>query len=226
MQLTGLGAVLFDLDGTLVDSAPDLALAVDAMLLELDRPPAGEARVRQWVGNGAQRLVKRALTGQMEAEPPPELFERALPRFFHHYEASLCVKSMLYPGVREGLRRMRRQGLKLAVVTNKPARFVAPLLSALDIRQDFAVLVGGDTLAEKKPHPAPLVYAAEQLGQRLDRTLMVGDSRNDVLAARRASMPVVCVPYGYNHGEDIRRTEPDAVVEDLCELATLIERAL
>jgi phosphoglycolate phosphatase len=226
MRLQAVKAVLFDLDGTLVDSAPDLARAVDATLLELDRAPAGEARVREWVGNGAQRLLKRALTGQMEAEPPAELFERAMPRFFHHYEANLCIDSVLYVGVREGLQRLRRQGLQLAVVTNKPGRFVSPLLSALDIGEDFAVLVGGDTLAEKKPHPAPLLHAAKQLGQSPAQTLMVGDSRNDVLAARRAQMPVICVPYGYNHGEDIRRTEPDAVVEDLCELATLIERAL
>jgi len=222
MRFDGIRALLFDLDGTLVDSVPDLAAAVDAMLADVGRPPAGEARVREWVGNGSQRLVKRALVGQMHGEPAPELFERAMPRFIAHYDARLADRSALYDGVRDGLHRLKGAGYKLGIVTNKPARFIEPLLAALGVREDFAVLVGGDTLAEKKPHPAPLLHAAELLGEGPATTLMVGDSRNDVEAARRAQMAVVCVPYGYNHGEDIRLAAPDAVVEDLRELARLL----
>ncbi len=222
MRFAGIRALLFDLDGTLVDSVPDLAAAVDAMLADLGLPPAGEARVREWVGNGSQRLVKRALTGRMDGEPDPALLARAMPLFMAHYERLLCHRSALFDGVREGLRQLRAAGLKMAVVTNKPSRFIEPLLSALGVREDFAVLVGGDTLAERKPHPAPLLYAAQRLGEDPAAALMVGDSRNDVEAARRANMAVVCVPYGYNHGEDIRQASPDAVVEDLRELARLL----
>lgn len=223
MSFEAVRAVLFDLDGTLVDSVPDLATAVDATLAEFGREPAGEARVREWVGNGAQRLVKRALTGSMDGEPPAALFEQAFPRFLEHYGRHLSDRSRLYPGVAEALATLRAQGLALAVVTNKPERFVAPLLSALGIARDFAVVVGGDTLARKKPHPAPLLHAADALGAAPAATLMVGDSRNDVLAARAAGMGIVCVPYGYNHGEDIRLAAPDAVVEDLRELASLLK---
>lgn len=225
MRLSSLRAVLFDLDGTLVDSVPDLAGAVDGTLTELGRARAGEARVREWVGNGAERLIKRALTGQMDGEPPAELTAWALARFFEHYGERLSGESRLYGGVREGLAALRSHGLALAVVTNKPERFVAPLLEALGIGEQFSVLVGGDTLSEKKPHPAPLLHAASELGCEPEAALMVGDSRNDVLAARRAGMPIICVPYGYNHGQDIRDEAPDAVVDDLVELAGLIERA-
>jgi phosphoglycolate phosphatase len=223
MSFAGVGAVLFDLDGTLVDSVPDLTTAVDAMLAELGRSPAGEAKVREWIGNGAQRLVKRALVGAMDGEPAATLFEQAFPRFLEHYQQHLCERTRLYDGVADCLAELRSQELPLGVVTNKPERFTQPLLAALGIARDFAVVVGGDTLAQKKPHPAPLLYAAEQLGVAPAAVLMVGDSRNDVLAARQAGMPVVCVPYGYNHGEDIRLTAPDAVVEDLRQLKGLLK---
>jgi phosphoglycolate phosphatase len=225
VTFSGIRAILFDLDGTLVDSAPDLATAVNAMLAELDRPPVAEERVRAWVGNGARRLVKRALTGRMDGEPPGDLFEQAFPRFLSHYQRHLCDASQLYAGVADALGELRRRGLALGVVTNKPERFIGPLLAGLGIAQDFAVVVGGDTLAQKKPDPAPLLYAAQRLDAAPAQTLMVGDSRNDVLAARQAGMPVVCVPYGYNHGEDIRLTAPDAVVEDLRELAKVLSSA-
>lgn len=222
MNVTGARAVLFDLDGTLVDSAPDLAVAVDAALAELGRSPAGEGRVREWIGDGAQLLVKRALTGSLDGEPPAELFERVYPCFLAHYRRHLSDRSRLYPGVAAALADLRRQGLALGVVSNKPQRFIGPLLAALGIERDFAVVVGGDTLAQRKPHPAPLLFAARQLGVAPAQTLMAGDSRNDVQAARQACMRVVCVPYGYNHGEDIRLAAPDAVVEDLRELAALL----
>lgn len=218
MRWDGIGALLFDLDGTLVDSVPDLADAVDAMLGELDRPPAGEACVREWVGNGSARLVKRALTGTMDAEPKPTLFEQAMPAFLRHYGERLCVRSRLYPGVAEALPELAGH-FPLAVVTNKPEAFIAPLLAHLGIAEHFTVCVGGDTLPQKKPDPAPLLHAAAQLGVPATAALVIGDSRNDVEAARRARMRVVCVPYGYNHGQAIEAAAPDAVLPDLRELA-------
>lgn|SRR5690625_988493 len=223
MMFSGVRAVLFDLDGTLVDSVPDLATAVDAMLVEMRREAVGEAQVRQWVGNGAQRLVKRALTGEMQAEPEAALFETALSRFLDHYARHLTDRSRLYDGAREALASLRAQGLLLGLVTNKPERFIAPLLSSLAIEADFSVVVGGDTLAQKKPHPAPLLHAAQQLKVEPEAVLMVGDSRNDVLAARHAGMRVLCVPYGYNHGEDIQAAAPDALVANLRDIAELLK---
>lgn len=223
MSFENIDAILFDLDGTLVDSVPDLAAATDAMLVDMGRAVAGEALVREWVGNGAERLVKRALTGKMDGEPLAAELEKAFPLFMEHYQRHLQGQSRLYPGVKECLADLQERDLGLGLVTNKPERFIAPLLEALGIAEVFAVVVGGDTLADKKPHPAPLLHAARQLGVEPAAALMVGDSRNDVLAARRAGMQIVCVPYGYNHGEDIRLTEPDAVVEDLRELSGLLK---
>ncbi len=214
--------ILIDLDGTLVDSVPDLARAVDAMLAELGRPAAGATVVRRWVGNGAPRLVKRALTGDMDAEPEQELFERGFALFQRIYAEHVLVDSRLYPGVLEGLEALRREGYALACITNKPARFTEPLLLGLGIAPFFALTVSGDTLPRKKPDPAPLRYAAEFFKVPAERVLMVGDSRNDVQAARAAGTSVVCVPYGYNHGEDIAGAAPDAVIESLAELPELL----
>ncbi|ROR29536.1 phosphoglycolate phosphatase [Inmirania thermothiophila] len=215
-------AVLLDLDGTLVDSAPDLAAAVDEMLAALGRTPAGEAAVRRWIGNGAPRLVKRALTGEMEAEPDPALFERAYALFLDAYQRHLSEGTRLYPGVAQGLEGLAAMGLRLGCITNKPARFTEPLLARLGIRRYFGVVVSGDTLPRGKPDPAPLLHAAACLKIEPGRTLMVGDSVNDVQAARAAGMRVVCVPYGYNHGEDIAAAQPDAVIASLAELPAWI----
>jgi phosphoglycolate phosphatase len=217
--------LLFDLDGTLVDSAPDLARAVDRMLLEFERPPVGEEQVRRWVGNGSRRLVKRALTGRMDGEVEEELAAHALQRFFHHYSNSLSAHSRLYEGVAEALPKLRANGYALGVVTNKPVRFAEPLLRELGILGYFSAIIGGDCLPQRKPDPEPLLHAAQLLGTAPACTLMVGDSRNDVEAARAAGMPVVCVPYGYNHGRDIREFEPDAVIHGLHELLPLLTEA-
>ncbi len=225
MRLADIQAVLFDLDGTLVDSVPDLARAIDRMLAEFDRPPAGEAKVRDWVGNGSLNLVRRALSGRMEGDVDPELANQALERYFFHYSNNLSTHSQLYPGVEETLSQLATAGYALAVVTNKPARFAEPLLNDLGIGKYFSVIIGGDTLPERKPHPAPLLHAAQQLGVTPSRTLMVGDSRNDIEAARAAGMPVVCVPYGYNHGRDVREYSPDAVVSGFRDILALLNEA-
>jgi len=219
-------AVLFDLDGTLVDSAPDLATAVNRTLAELGHAPVAEDTVRVWIGNGARRLVARALAGRRDVEADPPGLEAALARFFVHYQECLVDRSRLYPGVREGLARLERLGLPLAVVTNKPERFTAPLLEALDIRAQFRALVGGDTLAVKKPDPAPLEHAAALLGVPARSCLLVGDSRADMEAALAAGMPMVRVPYGYPGGDATFADHPELEVAGVDALAQRLEAEL
>ena len=214
---------LIDLDGTLVDSVPDLAWAVDRTLEELGRPPAGEARVRDWVGNGVERLVKRALTGTLDGEPDPAQFESALPVFQRYYHEINGRLSRPFPGVIEGLEGLRDAGIQLGCVTNKAEAFTLPLLEKLELRPFFRLVVSGDTTPHKKPHPAPLLHAAEHFGLPPEAGLMVGDSRHDVEAARNAGFQVVAVTYGYNHGEDIRASHPDAVVDRLDQIPPLLQ---
>ena len=209
---------LIDLDGTLVDSVPELALCVDAMLRALARPECGEAAVRLWVGNGVERLVKRALTGEFDGEPASEEFALGLRIFNELYRLQNGRACHLYPGVREGLDALAARRIRLGCVTNKPERFTLPLLEQFGIRAYFDTVVAGDSLAVKKPDPGPLLYAAEQLDCPPASALMVGDSQSDVKAARAAGFHIVCLSYGYNHGRDIREMNPDAVIDSLSEL--------
>jgi len=214
--------ILIDVDGTLVDSVPDLAYCVDEMMRRLGRPPHGEARVRDWVGNGVERLVRRALVGRLDGEPGDEDFEKAHPIFLELYAENTSRRSVLYPGVREGLDYMKSQGYRLGCVTNKASQFTIPLLKDLGLHDEFGVVVCGDTLPVKKPDPQPLLHAAERLGVSAEDSLMLGDSKSDVAAARAAGFQVVCMSYGYNHGEDIRDYSPDAVIDSMAELPTLL----
>jgi len=213
--------VLFDLDGTLVDSVPDLARAVDQMLTALGREPAGAEAVRQWVGNGVDMLVQRALAGRLQvdpAAPQDELFLPALELFKAAYAQANGRVSQVYPGVRELLDHYQASSLPMALVTNKPTAFTQPLLERLGLASYFPVVVCGDTLSRKKPDPAPLRHACEQIGVTPTQALMVGDSQVDVAAARAAGCAVVCVSYGYNRGEPIARAGADRVVDSLAEL--------
>lgn len=216
------GMVLIDLDGTLVDSVPDLSFCVDEMMARLGRPPRGESAVRQWVGNGVERLVERALTGELDGESDSADLERALPIFLDLYAEHTAARSVLYPGVRAGLDLLCARGYRLGCVTNKAARFTEPLLEALDIRSTFELVVSGDTLPEKKPSPLPLLHAARHFGVEPAAALMLGDSISDVKAARAAGFGIICVSYGYNHGEDIRTAEPDAVIDSFTELGEIL----
>ncbi len=217
--------ILLDVDGTLVDSVPDLAYCIDETLDRLGLPRRGEAAVRLWVGNGVERLVQRALVNDLDGEPNRSLYERALPLFLDLYAENTSRRSVLYPGVQEGLNYLAVAGYRLGAVTNKAERFTLPLLEALGIERYFELVVSGDTLSKKKPDPLPLLHAAQKLGVAPAESLMVGDSSNDVQAARAAGFQIVCVSYGYNHGEDIRETHPDAVIDSLAELKTVLERA-
>jgi phosphoglycolate phosphatase len=214
--------ILIDLDGTLVDSVPDLSYCVDELMARLGRPPHGEAAVRNWVGNGVERLVRRALIGQLDGEPSDADFERAYPIFLELYSENTSKRSVLYPGVREGLDYLLTNGYPLGCVTNKAAQFTLPLLKDLGILDAFGLVVSGDTLPEKKPHPAPLLHAASHFGVGPSKALMIGDSVSDVKAARAAGFQIVCMTYGYNHGQDIRLAEPDAVIDSMADLRTWI----
>lgn len=213
--------ILFDLDGTLVDSVPDLAFCIDGMMTQLKRPAWGEARVREWVGNGVERLVKRALIGQLNGEPDDAEYAKALPLFMALYTEHNGQRSQLYPGVKSGLDKLRAAGFNLACVTNKADQFTRPLLKSLGIYDYFSLITSGDTLPKKKPDPLPLTHTSKHFQLTPEQSLMIGDSSNDVKAARAAGFGIVCVPYGYNHGEDINLSNPDAVIDSIAQLETL-----
>lgn len=210
--------VMFDLDGTLLDSVPDLAAAVDSMLLQLGRPPAGVAQVRHWVGNGAPVLVRRALAGAVEhCKVDDALASRALELFLAAYAGEHHLSSV-YPGVIETLDWLRDQSVDLALITNKPERFVAPLLEEKGLGGYFRWILGGDSLARQKPDPDGLLHVLAQADVAPAQSLFIGDSRNDVLAARAAGVACVAVSYGYNHGRPVAEEVPDLLVDDLRQL--------
>jgi phosphoglycolate phosphatase len=218
-------ALLFDLDGTLVDSVPDIAVAIDRMLVSLQLPAAGEAKVRNWVGNGAQKLVQRALAyGYDEPENAVswERLTQAHQRYSDFYRENLAVHTRCYDAVIPALQQLHAAGLPLAVVTNKPEAFAVELLRELGLLPLLACVIGGDSVAERKPMAMPLLEACRRMNVNAVRCWMVGDSKTDIHAARNAGMPVVAVPYGYNHGEDVRVFAPDVVVDSLAELAALL----
>jgi phosphoglycolate phosphatase len=218
--------ILIDLDGTLVDSVPDLAFCVDAMMGRMGRAPYGEAAVRNWVGNGVERLVRRSLTGQLNGEPVDADFEQAYPIFLELYRDNTSQRSRLYPGIREGLDWLKGAGYRLGCVTNKAAQFTEPLLRDLGVRDFFEIVISGDSLPRNKPDPMPLLHAAAHFGADPADALMIGDSVSDVKAARAAGFRIFCMSYGYNHGQDIRDFHPDAVLDSLVEVQGLLEGAI
>jgi phosphoglycolate phosphatase len=221
-RLTAPRLVLFDLDGTLVDTVPDLAACVDATMADLGMPPRGESKVRCWVGDGIERLVKRALTDSQDGEPEAGIFDLALERFMGIYARHVSERSRPYPGAEPLLAFFEARKTPRVCVTNKAARYTEALLSDLGWLGRFDLVLSGDSLARKKPDPLPLLHAARHFGVSPGQCLMVGDSKNDVAAARAAGVPVVCVSYGYNHGEDIATAKPDLVIDSLDELLRLI----
>lgn len=216
--------VLFDLDGTLLDSVPDLALAVQRMQTQLQLPVATFEDITHWVGNGAQMLVQRALAGRIDPqgdEPDLALFEQAFPLFLEIYGNCCAERSQPYDGVLDFLAELKRRKIPMALVTNKPISFTRQLLSHFKLGHYFSVVLGGDSLAQKKPNPMQLLYAMNECNAEPESTLMVGDSRSDILAARAAGCPVVAVSYGYNHGEPVSQYQPDQVVDNLMQLVAV-----
>ena len=212
--------ILFDLDGTLIDSAPDLALSVNYMLRSINHNEFSEEIIDSWVGNGAQTLVRRALSGNKIVDENIDngLFKKALSIFLEYYKNNLCVKTTPYPNVKTTLQALKDDGYKLAVITNKPFDFIEPILQQLELDNLFELCIGGDSLSEKKPSPLPLQYMCKKFNIKPRNTLMIGDSKNDILAAKAANIHSIAVSYGYNYGEDIRVYEPDYTVDDFSDI--------
>ena len=221
-----LKAIAFDLDGTLIDSVPDLAAATQATLSELDLPACTENQVRSWIGNGAQILMSRALTHALNREVQQDELDNAMPKFMHHYQDNLQQHSQLYPHVKEVLEQLTAFGFPLAIVTNKPHRFTIPLLEAFGISDYFSHVLGGDSLERMKPDPMPLTHLLSLWQLEPDELLMVGDSKNDILAAKAAGIASIGLTYGYNYGEDIGLSDPNAVCEQLSEIMALVSSSL
>ena len=219
-----LSAVLFDLDGTLLDTVTDIASALNRALHEYACRSMAEGEVRRMIGRGAPILIERALASQgraIDAAAQAAMVER----FFHHYGALEEMNedsAQPYAGAAELLHALHGAGLRTAVVTNKQHRFAAALLKRLRLSGWIDLVVGGDTCLRRKPDPQPLLFACDLLGVAPIESLMVGDSVNDVQAARAAGIPIVCVSYGYNEGRDPRTLDCDLLIDSLAELPALL----
>ena len=230
---TRFDAAIVDLDGTMVDTLGDFAASLNRMLDDLSLPHVAPSAIEKMVGKGSEHLIHSALVHVMgpavadatEADAKARaLFDRAWERYQHHYLAINGRHSAVYPGVIEGLKALRAQGLRLACLTNKPTSFAKPLLADKGLDGFFELVFGGDAFERKKPDPLPLLKTCEAMGTAPERTLMVGDSSNDARAARAAGCPVVLVTYGYNHGEPVRGVDADGFVDSLAELAPAAAR--
>ena len=190
------------------------------MLKTLDRDTFSEDVIHGWVGNGAQTLVQRALSGKSEIDENLDaaFAAEALNTFLAFYAQNLCVATVTYPNVPTTLRALKSMGYRLAIVTNKPFAFVEPILDGLKLSGIFELILGGDSLAQKKPDPAPLLHVCKQLDVTVEECVMVGDSKNDILAANTCSMQSIGVSYGYNYGEDIGSYDPDIVVDNFANI--------
>lgn len=218
--------LIFDFDGTLIDSVPDLADATNAMLTTLGKDTHPLDTIRNWVGNGSRMLVERALVGKIEVlkdELTVEEAEHAEQVFFDAYKNLSDSKTVAYPNVDSGLRQLKEAGYTLALVTNKPIRFVPKILESFGWTSLFDMVLGGDSLTTKKPDPAPLLHVCDKLGVMQDKAVMIGDSRNDILAGQNAKIDTLGLSYGYNYGQDIRDLNPTAAFDDF---ATLVKYLL
>ena len=213
--------IQLDLDGTLVDSVPDIAWCIDRTMPRFGIPPRGESLVREWVGNGVERLVERALAGDSNTPADRAVVGEACKAFIALYSDHGCDRSRVYPGVMDGVEALRARGTRLACITNKPYDLAVELLADIELLDSFDLVIGGDTVPRRKPDPLPLLHACSELDVAVEHTLFTGDSEIDVQAARAAGIRVVCVSYGYNRGRDISEAAPDAVIDSLEQLAVL-----
>lgn len=217
-------AVALDLDGTLLHTAPDLAVAANLMLAELDMAPVAENVVMTYVGNGASKLIKRLLTGSMEGEPEARILQHAQILFYRYYADVLDVHTQFYPGVIEGLRALKQAGFRLACITNKPEQFTVPLLKTMGLYAYFELVVSGDSLTQKKPDPMPLLHVCEQFGINPNDMAMIGDSAADMQAAQAAGCYSIYVPYGYNRGISAAAIGADAIIDSLADVTQVVHK--
>ena len=220
MKFKDKKVIIFDLDGTLIDSAPDLAGAINYMLKSLDQNTFDIETIHKWVGNGAQVLVKRALSGNTIIDE--NLFNKALDIFFKFYAQNLSVNTVTYPHVTETLQILKENGYRLVIVTNKPFDFITPILKELEIIDFFEYFIGGDSLSKKKPDPMPLLHVCDRLNVTVEESVMVGDSRNDILSANGCGMQSIGVTYGYNYNEAISVYNPTVVIDDFKEILEIL----
>lgn len=217
-----LKTVIIDLDGTLLDTAQDLALAANAMLRELHMTELPSSTIQSFIGKGVPKLVKRTLTNSPDDEPDPILFEQALPIYERCYAENLHVYTHPYPGVTEGLEQLKQNGFHLVCVTNKTEIFTLPLLHKTGLLDYFELVLSGDSLPKRKPDPLPLLHACKHFSTLPEAALLIGDSSNDAIAARAAGCHIFCVPYGYNEGHDVYKLDCDAVIDSIVEANKLI----
>lgn len=230
MALQDIQLIAFDLDGTLLDSVPDLALGVDQAVQSFGYPSVTEEQVRDWVGNGADILIGRALSRSIDIDSSLDqgLLKEARVRFDDFYHKTAHQNSYLYQGVVETLQALKKEGFKLAIVTNKPSKFVPDILAQHGIANLFEDVLGGDAFEKKKPDPVALNWLLEKHQVTAKQMLMVGDSKNDILAAKNAGCYSFGLTYGYNHGEPIANSQPDFVADNIAELVdaiTIVETA-
>ena len=220
--LAGVRAAIIGLDGTMLDTIPDFHVALNGMRAELDLQPISQDQIALMVGKGSENLIRSVLGLDWDAARVAAHFETAMDAYQRHYLSINGNYSALYPGVIEGLTAMKAQGLRLACVTNKPISFTTPLLKLKGLDGFFEVVYGGDSLPRKKPDPLPLQTVCADFGLAPTQVVAIGDSSNDAQAARAAGCPVLTVPYGYNHGEAIHKTDSDGIVITLLDAAHLI----
>ncbi len=220
-----LKVVLIDLDGTLLDTVGDIIHAANLMRGTLGFQPLDATVIRNFVGKGIPNLVAKTLSDAV-GEVGPTALKVAVANFERQYEACFTDTSKPYPGVIDGLNALKDAGFRLGCVTNKVEKFTLPLLEKNGLRDYFEIVVSGDTLAEKKPHPMPLLHAADFLGCKPIEMLLIGDSMNDAQAARAAGCAAFIVPYGYNEGHELRGLDCDAFIDDIPAALKLVRIAI
>ncbi|MDO8654100.1 MAG: phosphoglycolate phosphatase [Undibacterium sp.] len=223
-MFTDIQAVIIDLDGTMLDTAPDFLVAINGMRAEFALAALTIDTIKNFVGKGSENLIQRVLAVDFTEAQVEQHFDAALATYQRHYLAINGNYSSLYPDVIEGLQAMRAEGLRLACVTNKPLNFTLPLMAKKGLDSYFEIVYGGDSFPRKKPDPMAMLQVCSDFNLAPKQVLAIGDSSNDAQAARAAGCPVLHVPYGYNHGEAIQNVDTDGIVETLLEAARLITR--
>ena len=222
VDLKNKEVIIFDLDGTLINSIPDLTIAINKTLLHYKLPPLTIEQVTPFIGNGAKTLVHRALEKSTNQKVSTGFLNEALDFFIPFYQNNVCEETYLYSGVFDTLKYLDDKGYKLVICTNKPFPFIEPILDKLAIKSFFKKWIGESSLPEKKPQGAPLLYLADQMNSSVEKCIMIGDSKNDILAAQNANMESVGLTYGYNYNENIEDYNPTIVLESFSNLQKVL----